>query len=100
VTNTGAAQLGGGAVLSAIEKTAYTIVWFALVVGAHFLWFGREFWGGFHVIGSLLIGGALAGAPTGLGGGSAGGIRAVTGLTAAAVLFLAGAWTVVGAERP
>lgn len=37
---------GGGAVLSATGETAYTIAWFALIVGAHFLSFGRAFWTG------------------------------------------------------
>ena len=59
----------------------------------------RAFWAGFYVIGVLLIGGALAGALTGFAGGSAADIRAVTGLTAAAVLFLASAWTVLWADR-
>jgi hypothetical protein len=45
--------------------------------------------------GAVLIGAALAGALTGLAGGSAAHIRAVTGLIAAVDLFLAGAWTVL-----
>ncbi len=89
------ALFGGAAVLSATGETAYTIAWFALIVGAHFLAFGRTFWPGFYLIGVVLIGGALAGAIIGLGGGSAADIRAVTGLTAAVGLFLAGAWTVL-----
>jgi hypothetical protein len=89
------ALFGGGAVLSATGETAYTIAWFALVVGAHFLLFGRAFWIGFYVIGAVLIGGALAGALVGLVGGSAADIRAVTGLTAASGLFLASAWSVL-----
>ena len=93
------ALFGGAAVLSATGETAYTIAWFALIVGAHFLSFGRAFWTGFYVIGIVLIGGALAGTITGLAGGSAAHIRAVTGLTAAADLFLATAWTVRWADR-
>jgi hypothetical protein len=91
---------GGAAVLSADGETAYTISWFALVVGVHFLAFGRVFWAGYHIIGLVLIGGALAGAITGLAGGSAAGIRAVTGLVAAADLFLAAAWTLLRVARP
>jgi hypothetical protein len=94
------ALFGGGAVLAATGETAYTIAWFALIVGAHFLVFGRVFWAGFYVIAVVLIGGALAGAITGLAGGSAAGIRAVTGLVTAADLFLAAAWTVLWAARP
>jgi hypothetical protein len=94
------ALFGGGAVLSATGETAYTIAWFALVVGVHFLSFGRAFWTGFYVIGIVLIGGALAGTITGLVGGSAAAIRAVTGLIAAADLFLASAWGVMSGDRP
>ncbi len=94
------ALFGGAAILSATGATAYNIAWFALIVGVHFLFFGRAFWAGFHVIGVVLMVGALAGAVTGLGGGSAAEIRAVTGLTAAADLFAASAWTVLNAGRP
>lgn len=89
------ALFSGAAALSAIGQTAYTIAWFALVVGVHFLSFGRAFWTGFYIIGMGLIAGALAGAITGLAGGSAAEIRTVTGLSAAADLFLASAWTVL-----
>ncbi len=94
------ALFGGAAVLGAVGETAYTIAWFALIVGAHFLSFGRAFWTGLYVIGAVLIGAALAGALTGLAGGSAADIRAVTGLTAAVDLFLASAWTVLRADLP
>jgi hypothetical protein len=89
------ALFGGGAVLSAAGDTAYTIAWFALIVGAHFLWFGRAFWTGFYIIGVGLIAGAVAGGVIGLRGGSAADIRAVTGLTAAVVLSLASASTLL-----
>ena len=94
------ALFGGAVVLGATGETAYTIAWFALIVGAHFLSFGRAFWTGFYVVGMVLIGGAVAGALIGLAGGSAAGIRAVTGLTAATDLFFASAWTVLYLERP
>jgi hypothetical protein len=93
------ALFAGGAVLSAIGESAYTIAWFALIVGAHFLLFGRAFWSGFYIIGLVLIVAALAGALTGLAGGSPADIRAITGLTAAADLFVASGWTVVRADR-
>lgn len=93
------ALFAGGAVLSATGGTAYTITWFALIVGVHFLLFGRTFWAGFYPIGVVLIVAALAGAITGLAGGSAAAIRAVTGLTAAADLFAASAWTVLSTDR-
>jgi hypothetical protein len=94
------ALFGGAAVLSATGETAYTIAWFALIVGAHFVAFGHAFWAGYYVIGVVLIGGALAGAITGLAGGSTAVIRAVTGFIAAADLFLASAWTVLRAAQP
>lgn len=94
------ALFGGGAILGATGKSAYTIAWFAFIVGVHFLWFGRAFWTGFYPIGLILIAGAIAGMITGLAGGSAAHIRGVTGLTAAADLFGASAWTVLRSDRP
>lgn len=94
------ALFGGGAVLSATGGAAHTIAWFALIVAVHFLLFGRAFWTGFYPIGVVLIVAALAGVVTGLAGGSAADIRAVTGLTAAADLFAASAWTVLRTDRP
>jgi small-conductance mechanosensitive channel len=88
------ALFGGGAVLNATGRSSYTIAWFALVVGVHFLGFGRAFWSGFHAIGAVLVGAGLAGAVVGLAGGSAAHVRAVTGLIAALDLLLASAWTV------
>jgi hypothetical protein len=93
------ALFGGGAVLNATGNSAYTITWFALIVGTHFLSFGRAFWTGFYVIGGVMIGAALAGAVTGVAGGAAAEIRAVTGLIAAADLFVASAWTVLRAGK-
>ncbi len=93
------ALFGGAAVLSATGETAYTIAWFALIVGAHFLSIRCEFWTGHYVNGIVLIGGALAGTITGLATGSPADIRAITGFTAAADLFLASLWTVRWAER-
>ncbi|HET9103691.1 MAG TPA: hypothetical protein VFN55_10090 [Solirubrobacteraceae bacterium] len=65
------ALFGGGAVLHATGETAYTIAWFALIVGAHLLAFGRAFWASFYIVGAVLIAAAGAGTVTGLAGGSA-----------------------------
>jgi hypothetical protein len=93
------ALLGGGVGLRAIGQAPYTIAWFALVAGLHFLAFGRAFWAGFYIIGTGLVCGALAGAVTGLAGGSAAEMRAVTGLIAAVALFLASGWTLLRAGK-
>jgi hypothetical protein len=74
-------------------------VWVAVIVGAHFLLFGRAFWAGFYLIGSVLLAGGLVGLVIGLAGGSPADIRIVTGLIAAADLLVASARTVVYAER-
>lgn len=92
------ALFGGGAVLNATGHSSYTIAWFALIVGAHFLSFGRVFWSGFYLIGSVLVAGALAGTITGLAGGSAAAVRAVTGLIAAADLLAGSACMVLWAD--
>ena len=93
------ALFSGGAILSASGQSTYTILWFALVVGVHFLCFGRVFWTGFYLIGVVLLMAAVAGAVTALAGGSAAQLYAVTGLTAAADLFAASAWTALNIGR-
>jgi hypothetical protein len=92
------ALLGGALLLGAIGHREYIIAWFATVVGIHFLALARLFWVGFYGLGTALIAAGIAGAITGFAGGGLGGIEAVSGLIAAASLFVAGGWTVVRAR--
>jgi hypothetical protein len=92
------ALVGGNAALGALGEREYIVAWVAAVVGAHFLAFGRLFWAGFYWLGAALITAALAGTIVGLAGGGSGGVRATSGLLAAASLFLAGARTAVRAN--
>jgi hypothetical protein len=89
------ALLGGAGLLGAIGHREYIIAWFATVVGIHFLAFGRLFWAGFYWLGTALIAAGIAGAITGFAGGGLKGAEAVSGLIAAASLFVAGGSTVV-----
>ncbi|HLH99605.1 MAG TPA: hypothetical protein VKV06_02395 [Acidimicrobiales bacterium] len=90
------ALVAGGAGLGVTGHSEYTVAWFAGVVGVHFVAFGRLFWAGFYWLGVALLAGGIAGALVGFAGGDSGAIRAVSGLTASASLFVAGSWTVVG----
>ena len=92
------ALVGGGLLLGATGHSEYTVAWFACVVGVHFVVFGRLFWSGFYWLGAAMLAGGIAGAVIGLAGGGSGAIRAVSGVTAAASLFLAGGWTVLAAR--
>jgi len=76
----------------------YVIAWVALVVGAHFVAFGRLFWPGFQRLGAALVAAGCIGIAVGATGGSPGAIKAITGLLAAISLFAAGAWA--GASSP
>ncbi len=86
------AIVAGNAALGATGLGAYVIAWTALVVGVHFVAFGRMFAGFFHVVGGALVVAAAAGAAAGLAGGGPDAVQAVTGLLSAAVLLVAGAW--------
>jgi hypothetical protein len=92
------ALFGGAALLGAIGHHEYVIAWFATVVGAHFLAFGRLFFAGFYWLGTALIAAGIAGAIVGLAGGGLAGIEATSGLIAAASLFAAGGSTVARAR--
>jgi hypothetical protein len=96
----GAARRGGSGSLfvSPGYRLEYTVAWFACVVGAHFVAFGRLFWVGFYWLGVALLAAGVAGAVVGLTGGDPGAIRAVSALIAAASLFAAGGWTVLAAR--
>jgi hypothetical protein len=92
------ALVGGGWLLGSTGHSQYTIAWFAGVVGVHFIVFGRLFWAGFYWLGAALLGAGTAGTAVGLAGGGSGAIRAVSGLLAAASLFVAGGLTVLGSR--
>jgi len=77
------ALFGGGALLGGTGHSEYTVAWFACVVGAHFLFFGRLFWHGFYWLGAALLAAGVAGAIVGVTGGGPAAIRAVSALLAA-----------------
>jgi hypothetical protein len=87
------ALFGGGAVLSATGHSAYVAAWFAAVVGAHFVAFGRLFAPFLAALGLLLVAGGVAGAAVGLAGGGRNAITAVASLVAAVALLGAGFWS-------
>jgi len=89
---------GGGRLLSATGHREYIIVWVATVVGMHFLAFGRLFWAGFYWLGTALIVAGAAGAMVGFAGGGADAIRVTCGLIAAASMFVAAGWSLLGAQ--
>lgn len=91
---------GGTALLGVTGNRDYAIAWVAIVVGMHFLAFGRLFWAGAYRLGAALIAAGMAGAMVGFAGGGVGGIKATSGLLAAASLYVAGGWTLRDASRP
>ena len=94
-----AALVIGSVALGSTGHNEYVPVWYAAVVGVHFVAFGRAFWTGFHAIGAALLAAAAAGLVVGLAGGTRGAIVATTGLSAATVLLGAGAFIVVNAHQ-
>lgn len=85
------ALFGGNAVLGAAGHGGYVAAWTALVVGVHFVGFGRLFTPMFYWLGAALLLAAFAGAAAGAATGSIRAVEATTGLIAALSLFLAGA---------
>lgn len=92
-----AAIVAGAVVLALLGLQALFIAWTALVVGAHFLVFGRVFDPRFHLVGALLVAAAVLGAAVGLVSGSPAATTAVSGLLSAAVLLAAGGLVVTRA---
>ncbi|HEX3779351.1 MAG TPA: hypothetical protein VHX38_06765 [Pseudonocardiaceae bacterium] len=88
------ALAGGAAVFGVTGRTEYQIAWFALVVGVHFVAFGRLFATRFYLLGAALIAAAVLGTVIGLAGGSAGLVEAVTGFASAVSLFVAAILTI------
>ena len=89
------ALIAGGLLLTAVHETEYQICWISLVVGVHFLGFGKLFVARYYYIGGALILAALAGTIIGLAGGGVTLVQAVTGFMSALVLLVAPAVTLV-----
>jgi hypothetical protein len=85
----------GGILLNATGNPQYVCPWVALVVGVHFVAFGRIFWTGFALLGGVLIGAAVLGAVLGLVTGDRGIVIATTALVSAAALFASGGRSLV-----
>jgi len=85
---------GGAGVLGVVGHPEYMAAWFATVVGAHFLAFGRLFDSRFYWLGAAVVAAGIAGAVVGLAGGGPHGIEAVAALPTAATLFVAGGFTI------
>lgn len=82
------ALIGGYLILGAVHQEAYQITWFALVVGVHFIGFGRLFAFRFYFVGAALVVAALAGTIVGLAGGSIVLVQAITGFASGLTLFI------------
>jgi hypothetical protein len=82
------ALVAGYLLLGALGAGTYQIVWFALVVGVHFVGFGRLFAFRFYFVGAALIVAAIAGLIAGIAGGGVAIVQAVTGFAAGLTLFI------------
>lgn len=85
----------GNAILGATGHGEYVAAWTALVVGVHFLGFGRLFVATFYWVGAAFVGAAVVGTAFGVADGTRPAVEASTGLIAAATLFAAGGWGLV-----
>lgn len=83
------ALFAGNIVLQTVGLPQYVICWTAIVVGVHFLGFGRVFQPRFYTVGAVVLGIGVVGVLVGLIGGSAVVVAAITGLGCGAY-FLAG----------
>jgi hypothetical protein len=86
------ALVAGNAILDATGHSRYVAAWTALVVGVHFVGFGRLYAPMFYWLGAAFIVAAVVGAAAGAAYGTRQAIDASTGLIAAASLFVAGGW--------
>jgi hypothetical protein len=89
-----AALVAGLVVLPLTGNAKYLAAWFAVVVGVHFVAFGRFFSRMYYALGAVVTAGGVAAALVGVAGGSAAQIGATAGLVAAASLFTAAAWRI------
>lgn len=90
----------GNLLLDAAGHGGYVAAWTALVVGVHFIGFGRLFTAMFYWLGAAFIAAAVVGAAVGASLDSRQAVEACTGLIAAASLFAAGAWGLLLSLRP
>lgn len=89
------AMAAGGVALGLTHQGGYLIAWFALVVGVHFLGFGKLFARRFYLLGTALIVGAAAGLVVGVAGGVIETAQALTGFICGVSLFAMSAFTLV-----
>lgn len=82
--------IAGTVMLGSTGYSPYIPAWVAIVVGVHFLGFGRFFWRGFYLLGGAIVTAGVVGAIVGAAGGSASWIVATTGILAAVSLFTSG----------
>ncbi len=86
------ALFGGNAVLGATGRSAYVAAWTGVVVGVHFLGFGRLFASVFYWLGVAFVVAGVAGAIAGVIRNDRAAVEVTTGLIAGASLFAAGVW--------
>jgi hypothetical protein len=86
------ALVAGNAILGTTGHSRYVAAWTALVVGVHFVGFGRLYAPMFYWLGAAFIVAAVVGAAAGAADGTRQTIATATGLIAAASLFVAGGW--------
>ena len=79
----------GFPILATVHQSTYQIVWFALIVGAHFIVFGKLFVARFYPVGAALVVAALAGVIVGSAGDGSAVVLAVTGFASGLTLFVA-----------
>jgi hypothetical protein len=89
-----AAIIAGLLALALTGNGKYLAAWFAVVVGVHFVAFGRFFSRMYYALGAVVTAGGVAAAIAGVAGASAAQIGATAGLVAAASLFTAAAWRI------
>ncbi|MET0187968.1 MAG: hypothetical protein ABW212_03150 [Pseudonocardia sediminis] len=90
----------GNVVLQAFGLAQYVICWTAIVVGVHFLGFGRVFQRRFYTVGAVILGIGIVGILVGLFGASAPVIAAVTGLGCGAYFLAGSSATLLRGARP
>jgi len=96
-----AAAIAAGLIVLAVAGVReYAAAWVAVVVGVHFLAFGRFISAFYYPLGALVTAGGIAGIVVGVAGGSAGAVEATAGLTAAACLLSASAARVFHVPGP
>ncbi len=88
------AILAGIFALALSGNGQYVAAWIAVVVGLHFIAFGRLFARMYYTFGAVVTAGGVAAALVGLAGGGVAAVEATAGLVAATSLFAAAAWRI------